>query len=245
MHVDYARLMAGGIPAVVWSLVRPNSRLFRAGDRRRIDRMTTDLEERIARFQNMADADPTNELGHFSLGKALIEAGRFAEAAGSLARAIEINATLSKAYQFLGQALDESGNRDEAIAQLTKGLEIADKQGDRMPAEAMVLMLKEWGAAVPERNADQQAGPASSGSQPGVEGFQCSRCRQPQGKLTKPPFKGALGEKIFEHVCETCWREWIPMGTKVINELGLVLRDPASQSTYDQYMVEFLQLEDV
>ena len=34
------------------------------------------------------------------------------------------------------------------------------------------------------------------------------------------------------------------MGTKVINELGLVLREPECQTTYDQYMVEFLQLEE-
>jgi Fe-S cluster biosynthesis and repair protein YggX len=34
------------------------------------------------------------------------------------------------------------------------------------------------------------------------------------------------------------------MGTKVINELGLVMSNPESQATYDQYMIEFLQLED-
>jgi hypothetical protein len=34
------------------------------------------------------------------------------------------------------------------------------------------------------------------------------------------------------------------MGTKVINELGLVLSSPEANATYDQYMIEFLQLED-
>ena len=34
------------------------------------------------------------------------------------------------------------------------------------------------------------------------------------------------------------------MGTKVINELGLILSSPAGQQAYDQYLVEFLQLED-
>jgi hypothetical protein len=34
------------------------------------------------------------------------------------------------------------------------------------------------------------------------------------------------------------------MGTKVINELGLVLSSKAGQEAYDQYMKEFLQLEE-
>ena len=63
--------------------------------------------------------------------------------------------------------------------------------------------------------------------------------------MEKPPFRNDLGRRIYENVCHTCFREWIPMGTKVINELGLVLSDPKSQTVYDQYMVEFLQIEDV
>jgi Fe-S cluster biosynthesis and repair protein YggX len=62
--------------------------------------------------------------------------------------------------------------------------------------------------------------------------------------LTKAPFKGPQGEAILNRTCSTCWQEWIRMGTKVINELGLVLSTPSGQETYDQYMVEFLQLED-
>ena len=63
--------------------------------------------------------------------------------------------------------------------------------------------------------------------------------------MPKPPFKGPLGERILANTCSGCWGEWIPMGTKVINELGLVLSTPAGQEAYDQYMVEFLQLEGV
>ena len=33
------------------------------------------------------------------------------------------------------------------------------------------------------------------------------------------------------------------MGTKVINELGLALSSQEGQDAYDQYMIEFLQLE--
>ena len=74
-------------------------------------------------------------------------------------------------------------------------------------------------------------------------GFCCVRCSQPAGQLEKAPFKGDLGQKIFSHVCSSCWKEWIGMGTKVINEVGLILSTPAGQETYDQYKIELLQLE--
>ncbi len=44
-------------------------------------------------------------------------------------------------------------------------------------------------------------------------------------------------------VCNTCWQEWVGMGTKVINELRLPMYDPVAQETYDKHMVEFLSLD--
>jgi len=57
----------------------------------------------------MAEADPTNELGHFSLGRALIDAGDAAAAVGPLSKVIELNPNISKAYQLLANALWGSG----------------------------------------------------------------------------------------------------------------------------------------
>jgi Flp pilus assembly protein TadD len=34
--------------------------------------------DRIAQFEKMASADPTNEMAHFSLGNAYLQTGRFA-----------------------------------------------------------------------------------------------------------------------------------------------------------------------
>ena len=48
----------------------------------------TDLEQRIAQFENMAQADPDNEMAHFSLGNAYLQArprGRGRRAACSAA----------------------------------------------------------------------------------------------------------------------------------------------------------------
>lgn len=202
-------------------------------------------DSRIEQFKQMALADPDNELGHFSLGKAYLEAGKFDEAVQPLARTIELNPKLSKAYQLLGEAHVGAGQNERAIDTLTKGLGVADRQGDRMPRDAMADQLRGLGAPVPEFATSQPAVQDSSGSTTdATDGFRCSRCGRPGGKLEKRPFKGELGEKVFANVCTSCWREWIPMGTKVINELGLTLSSPAGQQAYDQYMVEFLQLED-
>lgn len=201
-----------------------------------------DQDQRIAQFKQMAEADPNNELGHFSLGKAYFDAGRFADAVGPFRRALQLNPMLSKAYQWLGDALDRSGKRADAVDVLTRGVTVADEQGDRMPRNAMADTLRGWGATVPTfKNAERSAEATTSGA--AVAGFQCSRCGRPDTKLAKPPFKGPLGQKIFDNVCSNCWREWIPMGTKVINELALVLSTPTGQQMYDQYMQEFLQLE--
>ncbi len=210
-----------------------------------------DPEVRIQQFRQMADADPDNELGHFSLGKAFLDADRFADATRPLRRVLELKPSFSKAYHLLGVALDKSGNRKDAVETVTKGVAVADEHGDRVPRDAMADLLREWGAPVPtfKESAATSGMTATAGgtsdNSASVGGFSCTRCGRPGGKLPKPPFKGTLGEKIQDHICESCWREWIPMGTKVINELGLVLASQQGQDSYDQYMIEFLQLEEV
>ena len=202
-------------------------------------------EQRIEQFRKMAEADPENELGHFSLGKAYVDAGRFDEAIGPLTRSLELNPRMSKAYQLLGDTHNKAGHHDEAVTALTKGVTVADEQGDRMPRDAMVAMLQALEAPVPKLKGGGAAAPteaAAAGTS--ASGFSCCRCGKPGGQLEKQPFKGDLGRKIFDNVCNTCWREWIPTGTKVINELGLVLASKQGQDAYDQYMIEFLQVGD-
>jgi len=203
-------------------------------------------DSRIAQFRQMTEADPENELGHFSLGKALLEQEEPGEAVKSLLRAVQLNARMSKAHQLLGEAYEKSGDRAKAIESLKHGFTVADEQGDRVVCVAIASMLRECGVDVPEsaqgsRNVESGA---SAPTEPEA-GFKCTRCGQPRGQLPKPPFKGSLGKAVHAKTCSTCWQEWIPMGTKVINELGLVLSTKQGGATYDQYMAEFLQLDGV
>lgn len=206
--------------------------------------MMNDQSQRIAQFQKMANDDPNNELGHFSLGKAFLETGRPGDAVPSLKRVIELRRSMSKAYQLLGEAYEKLGRRDDAVKIMKDGISVADELGDVMPRDAMIQLLESWGETPPTlRTSTAKAGAAQPGSTSAVPGFRCSRCGRPDSQLPKPPFKGALGQRVYENVCANCWKEWIPTGTKVINELGLLLSSPAGQQAYDQYMQEFLQLE--
>ncbi|MCG3178972.1 MAG: Fe(2+)-trafficking protein [Phycisphaerae bacterium] len=78
-------------------------------------------------------------------------------------------------------------------------------------------------------------------TQAGPDGFACSRCGR-GSRMAERPFKGKLGERVWAHVCGDCWHAWIRMGTRVINELGLVLGSPEGQAAYDTHLKEFLNL---
>ena len=196
-----------------------------------------DLNARIEQFKKMAEADPSNELGHFSLGRAYAEAGQHKDAVASFERAIEINPNIAKAYQLMGASLLADGLRDPAIARLTQGVKIADARAEMLPRNEMIKMLKDLGAPVPEIKE------AAAGSQTvGTGEVLCKRCGQVGPKLAKPPFNSDFGRAIFESTCTKCWREAIGMGTKVINELRLPMADPQAQKVWDQHIREFLNL---
>jgi Fe-S cluster biosynthesis and repair protein YggX len=198
----------------------------------------TSLQDRIAQFRKMATDDPTNELAHFSLGKALLEDHQHAEAAQCFAETVRLNSDFSKAYQLQAQCLTQLGKKTEAIEVLRKGFAVADARGDRMPRDDMAGMLKELGEAPPTPKESAGQGPAGPG------GFHCQRPGCPAGahasQLPAPPINDDVGRQIYEHICTVCWREWLGMGIKVINEMRLDLSTEMGQQMYDQYMKEFL-----
>ena len=117
----------------------------------------SELEERIGRFEKMAQADPDNDMAHFSLGNALLQAGRFAEAAASLQRCLELNPDMSKAYQLAGEAMIKAGWTDRAVEALNTGHEIAAAKGDLMPKKAIAELLSSVGKEPPALPAQIEA----------------------------------------------------------------------------------------
>lgn len=192
---------------------------------------------RLEQFRKMAEADPNNELGHFSLGREYLAAGMDEPAIQSFQRVIELNPNISKVYQLLATALQKQGRKDDAIARLTEGVKIAQSRGDVMPRNEMVKMLQEMGAPVPA-----EATAAAAPAQVGEGQVLCKRCGRIGRKIPGPPFRNAFGQEIYENTCADCWREAIGMGTKVINELRLPMSDPQAQKMWDQHIREFLNL---
>jgi tetratricopeptide (TPR) repeat protein len=109
------------------------------------------LADQIARFRNMAQEDPDNDLAHFRLGQFLMDDGQFEEAAKSFRRTLEITPEFSKVFQLLGECLIKLDKKAEAIEILTKGWTVADDRGDRMPRDAMEKLLKQLSAPVPKK----------------------------------------------------------------------------------------------
>src|ERR1051325_50093 len=143
---------------------------------------------------------------------------------------------MSPAYNLLGSALLKLGRREEAIAALTRGVKMAHERGDIMPKNEMIKTLTELGAPLPELKRAEAERPVGEGE------VHCQRCGKIGPKLPGPPFRNEQGKLIYERICAPCWREWIGMGTKVINEMRLPLSDPQAQKIFDQHMMEFLNL---
>ncbi|MEZ6233450.1 MAG: Fe(2+)-trafficking protein [Phycisphaerales bacterium] len=195
-----------------------------------------DLDTRIAQFEKMAADDPANDMAHFSLGSAYNQAGRYEDAAAAFLRCVSINPAMSKAYQLAGAALMAAQQTQRAGEVLTEGYKVAASRGDLMPKNAMGEMLQKLDLPVPEVEA-KRSGPAPDGS------FVCRRTGRPGTKMTRPPFKGPIGEWIHANIARETFDEWIGQGTKVINELRLDMSRDEDAATYDKYMEEFLGID--
>ncbi|MBX3381380.1 MAG: Fe(2+)-trafficking protein, partial [Phycisphaeraceae bacterium] len=197
-----------------------------------------DIAQRIAQFENMVQADPTNDMAHYSLGNAYSQAGRHRDAAESYVRCYRINKDMSKAYQLAGAEFIACNDKPLATEVLKEGYTVASQRGDFMPKKAIADLLKQLGEPIPE-----VAGAKVEVAMP--EGtFMCKRTGRPGTKLARPPFKGPIGNWIFENISAETWKEWIGQGTKVINELRLDLSRDDHAETYDQHMREYLGIDE-
>lgn len=192
---------------------------------------------RIDQFRQMVSADPQNELGHFSLGRAYLDGGLASQAIPCLQRAIELNPNLGRAYELLAQALIQTGMKAQALDVLTRGVRIADERGERLSRDAMIQSLRSLGAPVPELAGLQQPPAALAADE-----VSCARCGKAGQRLPHAPFANARGRQIQQSICVACWGQWLEMGTKVINELRLSLNEPEAQQVYVKHMMEFLSL---
>ena len=69
----------------------------------------------------------------------------------------------------------------------------------------------------------------------------CARChdRQP-GIDSMIPFRSPLREEVKAQVCADCWKQWLDMQIKVINEFALNLGDVRSHDIIEAHARDFL-----
>lgn len=65
------------------------------------------------------------------------------------------------------------------------------------------------------------------------------RDEQAEG-LDSPPFPGAKGQFIFEHISKQAWQEWLAMQTMIINEQRLASFDPKAKKLLETEREKFL-----
>ncbi len=58
---------------------------------------------------------------------------------------------------------------------------------------------------------------------------QCVKLGDEAEGLDKPPFKGELGQRVFENVSKQAWRQWLEHSKMLINEYRLDLISEAGQ----------------
>lgn len=199
--------------------------------------------EQIARFRNMVQGDPDDDLAHFRLGQVLMEDGQLDEAVRAFERTLELSPGFSRVYQYLGECLIKAGQTQRAVEVLTKGWLTAHERGDRLPLEAMTKLLTSLGAPLP-----QPPAPKPEDEGPGT-GFKCRRPGCMEGKrarqLPAPPLPDQIGQRIYNEICAACWNLWWKdLSIKVINENRLDLSSEYGQGLYDRYMYDFLGFEE-
>ncbi len=72
----------------------------------------------------------------------------------------------------------------------------------------------------------------------------CRKYQQQLPGLDAPPFPGAKGQDIYEHVSKQAWQDWLAHQTMLINEKQLNLMDTGTRVYLGEQMTKFLSGED-
>jgi Fe-S cluster biosynthesis and repair protein YggX len=68
---------------------------------------------------------------------------------------------------------------------------------------------------------------------------QCVKLGREAEGLDRPPYPGALGQRIFENVSKEAWQGWIRFQTMLVNENRLNLADQRARQYLARQMERF------
>lgn len=75
--------------------------------------------------------------------------------------------------------------------------------------------------------------------------FECTRCGGKGDKLAFAPIPTELGQRVFDEICQGCWKEWQTKQMQLINHFGLDVSNPDSHTFLFDNMKIFLFNEGV
>ena len=202
-------------------------------------------DEMIEQYRKMAKANPDDDLAHFALGQALLDAARPSEAAPVLRHVTKLNPNYTRAYLLLGRALEANDDEEGAIEAWQICYQAASRRGELMSSNEASAHLKRLGAPLSSELSELLAieePEADDGREPGEGEVRCVRSGRVGKRMSFQPFEGELGEYMMANVSQESWEAWMEMSIKVINELRLDLGDPEGQRAYDEHMRDYLNL---
>ena len=76
----------------------------------------------------------------------------------------------------------------------------------------------------------------------------CVKCGLERDGLANPPFRPGtklegLGKELHENICAGCYKDWIAMSVKLVNETRMDTTDPRGQAMWLSQMRQFLNLD--
>ena len=102
----------------------------------------TDNLEKIERYKQVIELDPSDVLGYFSLGNAYLDAYKKDLARQTFEQAVKVDPEHSSSYFGLGQAWEALGDKQKAAEVYRQGITVADKKGDMMTQRKMESRLR-------------------------------------------------------------------------------------------------------
>ena len=80
---------------------------------------------------------------------------------------------------------------------------------------------------------------ASGAAGQSVRMVKCVKLGRELPGLDRPPWKGELGQRIYDNVSKEAWRMWVTHSTMLLNEYRLNPLDPNTQKVMEEQMERF------
>ena len=68
----------------------------------------------------------------------------------------------------------------------------------------------------------------------------CQKLKKDSEGLTRQPYPGELGARIYNHISAQAWQQWLSHQTMLINEYRLSLIEPKARQFLEKEMESFL-----